>query len=297
MITLLFSGCFKEDGQMRITSNIENAIIYIDGNKRGMTGDGYTTIIIEEGDHEIRIYKEKNKEWFYEGRKNVFVGANSSVKIKIDVDERPTEYRIDRLKREKREREERLVREQRERKIRLEQQNKERKEKLKKIKEKRFHERKLKKEKLKKERELELKKRPSIAKKFGFSSYPIDVYLDVDTMLMWQDNLDTKIVKKQWVTDQNYEAKNYMDTSGDTAFEYCKNMVLSGFNDWRLPRKLELRSLYKKKHLLNNLALSFYWSIDSEDSSAWIVYFNDGSSNYNLKYGKALVRCVRNTKN
>ncbi len=115
MTTILFTGCFKEDGQIRIKSDIENAIIYIDGDKKGMTGDGYTTIIIEEGDHKVRIYKEKNKEWYYEGTQDVFIGANSSVKVKIDTDKKATEYRIERLVQEKKEREIRLAKDKKER--------------------------------------------------------------------------------------------------------------------------------------------------------------------------------------
>jgi len=94
IITLFLSGCFKEDGQIRIASDIDNAIIYIDGDKKGMTGDGYTTIIIEEGDHKVRIYKEKDKEWFYEGEQDIFVGANSSVKVNINTDKKPTKLKI-----------------------------------------------------------------------------------------------------------------------------------------------------------------------------------------------------------
>jgi hypothetical protein len=101
ILSIVLTGCFKGEGQVRIDSDIENAIIYIDGDKKGMTGDGYTTIIIEEGNHEVRIYKEKDKEWFYEGTQNIFVGANSSVKVKIDTDKKPTEFRLKILEREK----------------------------------------------------------------------------------------------------------------------------------------------------------------------------------------------------
>lgn len=119
IITILFTGCFKEDGQIRITSDVENAIIYIDGDKKGMTGDGYTTIIIAEGDHKVRIFKKKNEEWFYEGTQDVFVGANSSIKINIHASTKPTKYRIERLVREKKAEEERLAREKKKREKQL----------------------------------------------------------------------------------------------------------------------------------------------------------------------------------
>lgn len=61
--------------------------------------------------------------------------------------------------------------------------------------------------------------------------------------LMWQDNSDAASVIKAWIEFNKYyyQAENY-DTSGDTATTYCANLVLGGFDDWRLPTRSELAS-------------------------------------------------------
>jgi hypothetical protein len=209
-----------------------------------MTGDGYTTIILQEGEHHVRIYKEKNKEWFYEGEQTIFVGANSSVKIKIDTDEKATEHRVKRLAQEKREREARLAKE----KAWLSQ-----------------------------------------------NSYP-DVFSDYETKLFWQDDSDAKNVTKPWLTRKNYDTKNYMDTSGDTATTYCKNLKLGNFSDWRLPTKDELSDLYRKKQKLQNVGTLDYWSSTtnaSNTSGAWLVGFYYGNDFRGTKTFTYYVRCVR----
>ena len=203
VLSIVLTGCFKGEGQVRIDSDVQNATIYIDGDKKGMTGDGYTTIILDEGDHEVRIYKEIDKEWYYEGTQKIFVGANSSVKVKIDMDKKPTEFRLKRQKAE----EERLAREKKEREERLAREKKEREERL-------------------------PKKQAWVAKhqKEG-------IFADYDQKLFWQDDATAESVRKPWITQANYDAKNYMDTSGDTATTHCKNLTLAGYSDWRLPIK------------------------------------------------------------
>ena len=48
--------------------------------------------------------------------------------------------------------------------------------------------------------------------------------------LMWQDNADAKTVQENW----------------KGAVEYCQNLTLLGFNDWRLPARNELLSIVDK---------------------------------------------------
>ncbi len=112
---------------------------------------------------------------------------------------------------------------------------------------------------------------------------------DSTTGLMWQDNSDTKAVKKDW----------------KGAIDYCKNLSFAGFSDWRLPLRLELLSIADKtkynpaiKEGFQNVVSGMYWSSSSYvDGSnyAWSVYFYDGfdySSNEGNNYS---VRCVRDS--
>ncbi len=257
---MLLTGCFKEEGQVRIISDVQNAIIYIDGDKKGMTGDGYTTIILEEGEHKVRVYKERGEEWYYEGVKNVFVGAKSSVKINISTSSKPTGFRLARLAREKKAEEERLAREKKAEKERLAR------------------------EKKAEEERLAREKKESIlrGKKFGLSSYPKDTFYDTDTKRMWQDdeNNGNTSLEKDW----------------SSANSYCKNLSIGEYSDWRLATKNELINLYKHKSNLQNIGSDNYWSsttYENNNDSVWILHFGNGSVNDDYKFMHEYVRCVR----
>ncbi len=139
--------------------------------------------------------------------------------------------------------------------------------------------------------------------------YGSDVFIDKKAGLMWQDNEDVKTIKKPWVvnvTDSNYKTKNYMDTSGDTAETYCKNLNLQGFTNWRLPTYSELLDLYLNKNNLKNILYEeIYWSSSTYEStlhvkkdSAWGVSFYDNEADYSFGYKDVseYVRCVRYNK-
>ena len=130
-----------------------------------------------------------------------------------------------------------------------------------------------------------------------------EVVTDNATGLMWQDDEKTKTIFKRWVTQANYDAGNYNDTSGDTATSYCSNLTLGGYTDWRLPTQTELEGIVDSNRTSPSLDVTFvnsasgrYWSsttVDYNHKLARGVYFNNGSSGKSLKRYKSFVRCVR----
>jgi hypothetical protein len=120
---------------------------------------------------------------------------------------------------------------------------------------------------------------------------------------MWQDDPAVASVKKQWVTQANYDAQDYNNTVGDTATTYCNELVMGGFEDWRLPTVKELVGIadYGRYHPAINVVFlntysNNYWSSTSYsdgNGSAWIVYFYSGNQNSSYKYYSNYVRCVR----
>jgi len=59
----------------------------------------------------------------------------------------------------------------------------------------------------------------------------LEIVTDQITGLMWQDDVDAATVTKQWVTQTNYDAGNYDDTSGDTADTYCADLVVGTYDN------------------------------------------------------------------
>ncbi len=121
-----------------------------------------------------------------------------------------------------------------------------------------------------------------------------NVVIDNATGLIWTDH---ESIKKPWVTQDNYDAGHYDDTSGDTAKTYCD------FGLWRLPKIDELQTLvdYGQHYpsvtegVFNLISSSVYWSSTSAvdySYSAWHVNFSRGTTVFSLKSYDRYVRCV-----
>jgi hypothetical protein len=120
---------------------------------------------------------------------------------------------------------------------------------------------------------------------------PLEIYQSFDGVtvygfqsgLMWQKKDDG--VRRTW-----NESKSY-----------CQNLILAGFNDWRLPVKEELSGLILKGHgspTINEVFYcrkSNYWCGDeSIFNAAWYVDFRYGLLKvYHTDYPQYFVRCVR----
>ena len=116
---------------------------------------------------------------------------------------------------------------------------------------------------------------------------------DTKTCLMWQDDEDAKTVRKTWLD----------------AIDYCENLTLGGYNDWRLPNYNELQSIidYSRGNLLidpifQNVISGAYWSSTTSvhnPHNAWYVVMHAGiivlaskSDSFSLN-----IRCVRSADN
>jgi tetratricopeptide (TPR) repeat protein len=83
----------------------------------------------------------------------------------------------------------------------------------------------------------------------------------------------------------------------DDAIAYCRDLSLSGFSDWRLPEKNELKTAYVISSNFPDLNPVDYWSstqLEEDQYLAWTENFSDGEDQYNLKSDRFQVRCVRN---
>ncbi|PWQ94300.1 DUF1566 domain-containing protein [Leucothrix arctica] len=121
-----------------------------------------------------------------------------------------------------------------------------------------------------------------------------DLAVDVNSKLMWQDDITVVDNKVSW----------------SDAITYCENLELGGVNDWRLPNVNEghsiiggsAYSLFSNRHSYTNFSNKPYWWTSNEHRSrsgeALVFYSVTGSYKqfYDYKIRTNYVRCVRDYK-
>ena len=127
-----------------------------------------------------------------------------------------------------------------------------------------------------------------------FSNHFIDnndqTITNIDTGLMWQK------------TGPEYQMQ------WEDAINYCQNLVIDQYSDWRLPNREELRSLVDYNSFDKSINInafsdtknSEYWSstTDARDhSNAWSISFIDGNDYIKKKFNGLFVRAVRGGQN
>jgi len=124
------------------------------------------------------------------------------------------------------------------------------------------------------------------------------IVLDRVTKLMWQDNSDARTETMVW----------------NNAVNYCNNLTLGAYHDWRLPTIVELKTLikYDEPHPgkideifqnTNSTPTGKYWSatVYREYSGfilfdhGWYIDFSGGVVWYKFKTIEQHVRCVNST--
>ena len=111
------------------------------------------------------------------------------------------------------------------------------------------------------------------------------IVTDNETGLQWQDN---ESVNKTW----------------QGAIDYCENLTLGSYEDWRLPNINELTSLVddsKSKPSIDTVVIhtgskGYYWSSTTRadySGIAWSVNFGYGFRASKYKDANLYVRCVR----
>ncbi len=126
---------------------------------------------------------------------------------------------------------------------------------------------------------------------FAFSQAEITMVKDPGSNLLWED---TPHVRETKITQPR-------------AREYCSELKLGGFEDWRLPTIHELLTIVDYKRVSPAIPKafsyvedeSFYWSktrVADEDDAFWGVNFKRGASSKASEYYDRYVRCVRDLK-
>jgi len=107
--------------------------------------------------------------------------------------------------------------------------------------------------------------------------------IDHFAKMQWQDDKDSKTIRKAW----------------QGAKKYCSNLTLDGKSDWRLPTAGELDYAYEIQDSFKNLVRLNYNSTHTDvsgTSRAWGRYFGNDPDYFDHLYPYYYVRCVRSEK-
>ena len=99
------------------------------------------------------------------------------------------------------------------------------------------------------------------------------------------------------ITNQGCATEN----GGVTAAQAALDAEINGYSDWYLPSRDELYQMYLNigqgglnANNIGGFSNDFYWSSSEFNSSyAWPVFFFDGTTYFNYKYGPDRVRVIR----
>lgn len=85
MPLLMVSSLYADKGKLRVTSDPSGAYVYVDGKKKAMTGEGFTSILLEEGEYTIKVAKLIDEKYEYVSSRKVFVGEETSTKLSFKL--------------------------------------------------------------------------------------------------------------------------------------------------------------------------------------------------------------------
>jgi len=112
--------------------------------------------------------------------------------------------------------------------------------------------------------------------------------LDRATSLMWQNEPYSK--KEAVANHHGMELGKVLDV--ESAFDYCNDLELGGYNDWYLPNIMQLMQIYK--HFEYPFVETPFTKITEKNEDSPYYYYQS-STNYPRSMAQP-VRCVRDAK-
>ncbi|MDQ6812321.1 MAG: DUF1566 domain-containing protein, partial [Bacteroidota bacterium] len=100
-------------------------------------------------------------------------------------------------------------------------------------------------------------------------------------------------------TEKDLEGLYSWDAAMQKFDSTTHSVTINGYNDWRLPTKEELATLYANRNLIGRFSHGIYWSSTryGNSTSAWQQGFLNGNQNHLPMHDEYHVRLVRNFNN
>jgi len=119
---------------------------------------------------------------------------------------------------------------------------------------------------------------------------------------MWQDEAYSQREIDNYMID--YEKGNNVGKTGSWHYakEYCQNLTLNGFNDWRVPTINELDEIKDKRDSFTNIISRGHWSSSNKNSKQALAftykYYDEGKNPKLIKQKNSVyyIKCVRDIK-
>jgi len=133
------------------------------------------------------------------------------------------------------------------------------------------------------------------------------VVLFVLFSLLITANAGDRVVQQSGTLNIMWEDKVTTETNGyNNGKNYCDNLVLGGYDDWRFPLPIELdfltdkvnkRPLFSFQNMINSWDhITNTARFTSSYDYIWSMNFNEAYLDFSFDYIKAVIRCVRGTE-
>ena len=116
------------------------------------------------------------------------------------------------------------------------------------------------------------------------------VFVDKNTSLIWQDHQDNEELSITYYKSE----------------EYCKNLVIGKYRNFRIPTLTELQSIvdYKMydpaiKKGFDYVSNEYYWSTTpfaDDAKTVWLIHFRKGERTVKSMHYDRHIRCVQSSK-
>lgn len=82
----MVSGLWAGEGKIRVSSDQKGSDVYVNGKKKAVTGEGFSTIVLKAGTYTVKVVKPIDENYEYVQSKEIYVGDATSTKLNFKLE-------------------------------------------------------------------------------------------------------------------------------------------------------------------------------------------------------------------